>query len=224
MWGASYGGAGASAWGPSGSKSPPLEEEVRAASWGRPARRWRGPPPPAEVVAEKPGGEGPVLVAEAGVNTLTWSAKRILLSDWMFPLLGARRVLEARAVAGRPRGGACCIPSVGLPRGYGMELSILDAADARAGPWGKLELTTAPVVESAVEPGTGPSRSPSCRRRHRGSPPSTVLAALVLLEVLVAPLCPSRAPGRSKLLRWKAVGTLALLLALLGAGSGEEGL
>ena len=105
-----------------------------------------------------------------------------------------------------------------------MGLSILDAEDARAGPWGKLELTTAPVVESAVELETGPSRFPSCRRRHhRGSPPSTVLAGLVLLEVLVAPLCPSRAPGRSKLLRWRAVGTLALLLALLGAGSGEEG-
>ena len=172
-----------------------------------------------------PEGEGPILAAGAEVNILTWSAKHIRPSDWMFPLLGARRLPEARAVAGRPRGGVGCVPSVGLPRGYGMVLSILDAEDARAGPWGRLELTTAPVVESAVELETGPSRFPSCRRRHhRGSPPSTVLAALVLLEVLVAPLCPSRAPGRSKLLRWKAVGTLALLLALLGAGSGEEGL
>ena len=45
----------------------------------------------------------------------------------------------------------------------------------------------------------------------------TVLAVLVVLEVLVAP----RAPVRSKLQRWKAVGKLALLLALLGAGSWE---
>ena len=172
-----------------------------------------------------PEGEGPILAAGAGANTLTWSANDTLPSDWMSPLLGGHKVLEARAVAGRPRGGVGCVPSVGLPKGYGMVLSNLDAEDARAEPWGKLELTTAPVVESAVELETGPSRFPSCRRRHhRGSPPSTVLAGLVLLEVLVAPLCPSRAPGRSKLLRWKAVGTLALLLALLGAGSGEEGL
>ena len=84
-----------------------------------------------------------------------------------------------------------------------------------------MELTMELVVELVVGLVVGPPSFPSCHRRHRGPPPLTVLAVLVVLEVLVVLVAP-RAPVRSKLQRWKAVGKLALLLALLGAGSWEE--
>ena len=61
------------------------------------------------------------------------------------------------------------------------------------------------VVELVVGLVVGPPSFPSCHRRHRGPPPSTVLAVLVVLEVLVAP----RAPARSKLQRGKVVGKRA---------------